>query len=143
MTDIWDKLEEIIAKGNAEGIDTLSQPERAAYTLANLDAEVPINGLLGYYSNSAGNHAIQVVDALRIIGCSESAELIAQANNMFPDGFPISDWDQRLVQMENLSESQEEQIDALGEEFLERPDDLGDKFELFMETTFCRLETIN
>ena len=125
-------IESVIAKGNRDGFSTLNPSQQVVYLIAELDAAVLMEGLPGYYSNSAGAYAVQVVWALEIIGTQASAALIRDANSQFPSGQPPSDWEERREVLSELSDEAAERIEILGNRYSEYPDDLGEKFERFV-----------
>ena len=134
-----DLIEVIVSKGHAQGMDALNAAQQTVFLIADLDSESAINGLLGYYSNSAGNHAIEVVEALKQIGAIESADLIKTANAQFPNTSPPSDRAERNQVLQTLDESAEQRIEEAGNTFMERPDDLGEKYEAFILANLAEL----
>ncbi len=136
-----DKLiEAVIAKGNLLGINALNAAEQVVFLIADLDSEVAINGLIGYYDNSSGNHPREVVNALEQIGAIQSAELIGEANSQFPDSSPPHDRIERHNLLWSLDEESRERIEHICDAFMDYSDDLGGKYEGFVLANRDKLE---
>lgn len=58
-------------------IDSLPAPLRVLHVLNWFDFEVSMGGLSGYFYNSAGRQAGRTAEALRTIGCPDSADVLA------------------------------------------------------------------
>lgn len=80
-----------------------------------LEAEVNNGGFDQYYFNSAGDLAIQTVEALKAIGALNTASLLAAANAEFPGAMPPVDRTERQEVLDQVRESAE--FSALEEEF--------------------------
>lgn len=130
----WARVEALIARAREAGPEALGPEERALVAIAELDTEISLNGLSGFYFNSSGRYAVDAVEALDRIGAGVSADLIRMANAMFPGGAPPLGWEERRDALEALPAEAIEQIDALGAEYLERPDELGERFRQFLRT---------
>ncbi len=130
--DIWKILDQIVIKAHTKGYGCLKPEQRTAYLITQLDAEIPVNGLAGYYYSTAGNHSVEAVEALKILGCPESAAILNTANQLFPEGKPSGASEKRRIQLKALNISLRENLQELGQLYLDRPDNLSLKFEHFL-----------
>lgn len=106
------------------GFDALSYPEQVFYVIWELESEVNNGGFEQFFSNSSGDVAFAVVDALKAIGAEETARIAAEANGMFPGSFPPRDRDERQALLETFDAEKIEAWDKLDQEFYKRPDNL-------------------
>ncbi len=129
---ITEIIEQICQKASHKGFEALNTDEKTIYLIANLDSEIAINGLLGYYWNSAGDYASETIEALSKIGCSISAELLKKANELFPNKQPARNRIERFEQMKLLSNNDETAIQQIGHLLLDFPDNLGLNLDEFI-----------
>ena len=132
-------IEVVIAKGNLLGIEALNAAEQIVFLIADLDSEVAINGLIGYYDNSSGRHSREVVHVLEQLGAMQSAELIGKANDEFPNGSPPHDRVERHKLLWSLDEEARGRLEQIGDAFMDYPDNLGGKYEVFVLANYDKL----
>jgi len=95
----------LMAKEEVQGFVGLSAAERVFWCVYLLDLELPNGYYDQYFTNSSGDHANEVVSALRIIGADRAAQLTQEAIFCsFPNGVVPADRDERLDQMIALDE---------------------------------------
>jgi hypothetical protein len=76
-----------LSRFNGENFECLAARDRVLVTIWGLEAEVNNGGFDQYYFNGAGNQAFFAPEALRLIGASRMAEVVARANAVFgPEG---------------------------------------------------------
>lgn len=98
-----------------------------------LEAEVNNGGFDQYYFNSAGDLAVPTVDALRIIGASRTASLLAAANSEFPNLVPPANRDARQRALDEIRDSA--RFGALATEFYQGLEDLTALLALHFRNT--------
>ena len=94
----------VLRKMEREGFERLSRAEQVVGCLTELEMEVNNGGLDQYYWNSPGDHALETVAALRELGATFTATLLAEANAAFGHDGPDKGRDQRWTQMDSLPE---------------------------------------
>jgi hypothetical protein len=90
-----------------------------------LEADVNNGGFDQYYFNSSGNTAFAAAHALKKIGAPLMAEIVAQANSIFPNNSPPRDRYSRQEILEGLRTQHEEFLESLNARFFEYPEDLS------------------
>lgn len=126
-----DLIQHVTEKGYREGAAALNEAQRVIFLVVELDAMASMEGLPGFYDSATGELAAQCALALERIGATESARLIREANELFPDGTPQSDRATRREQLRTLPEETLKRLASIGSRFLSYPDGLGGKLEHF------------
>lgn len=101
--------------------EKLTEAERVFILVWELESEVNNGGLNQYYCNSSGDWASGCPDALKRIGAGKAAQIIENANNLFPGGCPPKDRDERCAHVHSISDGA---FDEFDQQFLKYPDDL-------------------
>ena len=104
--------------------DDLSRAEQVFRVIWELEAEVNNGGFHQYFSNSSGDTAFAVVDALKAVGAHHAARIAADANGVFPRSAPPRDRTQRQHLLDSLGPEQRTLLESLDEEFYRYPDNL-------------------
>jgi uncharacterized protein DUF4375 len=99
----------------------LTAAERHFACVWQLEAEVNNGGFHQYYFNSAGDFALDTAEALDAIGAPHTAQIVRDANSVFPDG-PPRDRDARQSALAAISEDAFAEYD---DAFLAYEDDLS------------------
>lgn len=103
-----------------------SIPQKTFSCVWALEAEVNNGGFSQYFFNSSRETASFVVEALKVIGASKTAQLCEQAiSTAFPSGLP-ADPDLIRSATADFSESIEARLSELDNQFYGYPDDLTD-----------------
>jgi hypothetical protein len=122
-------LDTVFDKGDgvAEHIDRLSGEARLVYLLWCLDGEVHNGGFDQLFTNSLGNHSLEILEHLLTVGATNSHRLLARAISWFPNSSPSQDRKERWLQRESFSgdTTYQAEIDRLDAEFYEYKDDLA------------------
>lgn len=81
-----EKLSNAFDKALNAGIESLSADEKDLYFIQDFIIELEMGGLSGYLYNRLAitNHVSSTISAMRTYGLSEMAELLAEANQLFP-----------------------------------------------------------
>lgn len=113
--------------GVTEHIDRLSQEARLVYLLWCLDGEMHNGGFDQLFTNSLGNHSVEILRHLEVVGAANSYRLLARAISWFPDSSPSRNRAERWSQHELFADNPEYRadIDRLDAEFYEYKDNLA------------------
>lgn len=125
-------LESIIATGDRSGVDSLPYEHRIIYLVAVLDTSIQMEGIEDYLQSHRGGLALEAANALQHIGALQAARLIREACTVFPSGVPPADWNERRQALAQIDSSTYKHLGDLSDAYLEYPDDLGTKFELYL-----------
>jgi len=121
-------LDVVFDKGDGvtEHIDRLSPEARLVYLLWCLDGEIHNGGFDQLFTNSLGNHCVEILGHLQTIGAGKSHDLLSKAVSWFPNSLPSSDrrvrWSQR--QAFSGTPEYEAEMDRLDVEFYKYEDNL-------------------
>jgi hypothetical protein len=116
--DLFKVSEAVWAREAKYGFRALSNPERVFLCIWNLKAEVNNGGFSQFFDNSAGDHAAETPDALRMIGAAEMADLVERALAVFGASAPPANQEERLEAIEALPESEKEKWEELDAAFI-------------------------
>jgi uncharacterized protein DUF4375 len=108
----------------AVGYEHLSTAERVIYCVDGLEREVNNGGFLQFFDNAAGDHAMDTIESLRILGAPKTVALVVKAVGVFPHGRPAADRARRQQQTEQLGEEVETMFEQLDAAFNKYPEDL-------------------
>lgn len=92
----------------------LTRGQRILNVIADVEQEVNNGGLSQYYSNSSGAFAPEAGPAMRAIGMTHFAEIVEEANALFPSGLPPRD---RAARQAALEKVDKRAFDALDDRF--------------------------
>jgi hypothetical protein len=106
----------------AVGFDRLSEEEQTVILVWSLEGEVDNGGFDQFYFNSSGNFAAETVETLRRIGASRTAELVEEANRLFPTQPPPRERAARIAELDSFTGSMSVTLDRLDREFHRDPD---------------------
>lgn len=81
-------------------------------------------GFAQFFENSAGDHAMETIEALRTLGAPRVAALVSEAVSVFPDGRPATDRERRQQQLDRLAPQARATLDRLDNAFYEYPENL-------------------
>jgi hypothetical protein len=106
------------------GFASITEDQRHFYAIWCLDADVNNGGFDQYFFNSAGDYCADALLGLRAIGAERAADILAQALALFPGPGPSPEREARQLQLERFTESEQEALEDLNNQFYERADDL-------------------
>lgn len=114
--------------GDSEYIERLSKECRLVYLLWCFNGEIHNGGFDQLFTNTLGNHCLEILQGLDIIGAKVSHDLLRQALSRFPNSSPSTNRRERWDQHEVFSELQayQTQIDRLDKKFYKDEDKLAD-----------------
>ncbi|ABK98563.1 DMP19 family protein [Pelobacter propionicus] len=122
-------LDTVYDKGNGknEHIERLSKECRLVYLLWCFDGEIHNGGFDQLFTNSLGNHCLEILQDLDVIGAKKSYDLLRIALSWFPNSSPSTNRRERWTQYELFSEQQKYQtdMDRLDKEFYKDEDKLA------------------
>ena len=115
----------VFAREQAAGYAQLTPAERVVYCLDGVEREVNNGGFAQFFENSAGDHALDTIDALKTLGAPRMAALVSDAVSVFPNGRPAEDRERRQEQLARLDEQAKAKLDQLDAAFQEYPENLA------------------
>lgn len=115
----------ITSKMRRVGYESLTETEKIFYCVYWLEGEINNGGFHQYFSNSAGDHAIETVSALKKIGAGYTAEILEQSLTVFPEKAPFSDREKRQEQLFAIGEENEKLLNELDDKFYAYTDPIG------------------
>jgi len=117
-----------------DGYPSLTVHERTVHCVWWLEVEVNNGGFDQYFFNSAGDHALDAVAALKRIGASSAAVILRRAIAVFEPETPSEDRFVRQAQLAKLTDTQLELLNTLDDEFYAYPDDIEGLLEAYVRT---------
>jgi uncharacterized protein DUF4375 len=102
----------------------LSHPERVFRAIWELEAEVNNGGFEQYFSNSSGELAPHVVDALRVIGAPAMADIVQGAIDAVGPSTAWHDDDARQAHIDALAPETRIELDSCDQRFMAYPENL-------------------
>ena len=120
--------------GRAENIERLSNECRLVYLVECFEGEIHNGGFDQLFTNSLGNHCLEILEGLNTIGADISCGLLRQALSWFPNHMPSNNRQERWTQHEKFSEKQtyETDIDLLDKKFYKDDDKLLDLLKCYV-----------
>jgi len=107
------------------GYDKLDSVDKVFVCVWSLEGEVDNGGFDQYYFNTSGDWAFDTPNALLEIGATHTAAIVERGNVLFGDSGPSPDSTIRQDQLDGLSESAQDKLHALDDEFYRYNDDLS------------------
>jgi len=132
--DLIKVSEAVWARESAVGANGLTPAEKVFLCVWNLEAEVNNGGFAQFYTNSAGDHALETPAALREIGASQAASLVETANQVFGPMGPSRDRSERTRSLEQLGKNATDALGTLDTRFYEYPDNLSDLLRQYVDS---------
>jgi len=115
----------VFAREATAGYEQLTPAERVVFCLDQLEREVNNGGFAQFFENSSGDHAMDTIEALRVLGAPTMAALVAEAVSVFPQGWPATDREDRQRQLAALDTQARATLDRLDEAFFAYPENLA------------------
>ena len=131
---LFETFDKVSDRFNKVGFQSLSDSEKIFWCIWELEGDVNNDGFDGYFYNSAGDYAVEAVDALEKIGARKTADIVRRANGIFKDRRPPRDRNLRQDQLLALPESAQEKLDSLSEEFFKYEENLSQIVYNFVKT---------
>lgn len=98
-------------QADAEGIETLSEPEKALMLIWNASGVIS-NGGFRYFIE-CGLDAQATEWAYKTAGCPKKADAVRMALTFFPNGKPSTNFDVKMGQLEEIERTSQKELDAL------------------------------
>jgi hypothetical protein len=130
--------EEYWAQIKRGGVASLNKFQRMCCCLTDFQVEVNNGGLHQFLSNSSGQFAKETPAIMREIGAFRAAEILEEVNSMLGPNGPMTDRDERLKQLERLTQADENRIDELDRVYFKDEDhrlSLGELFDNYLLQT--------
>ena len=116
----------------AIGFAKLSDGEKTAFLVDQLEREVNNGGFSQFFLNSSGDHARETPEALRAIGASQMAVIVEEALVPFGSTGPSPHQEARGEQLDELGEEAETVWSECDSKFYEYPENLAALLRAFV-----------
>jgi hypothetical protein len=136
MMDIEQAFEKSLIELEAKGFDSIREPERVLATIWSVEAEVNNGGFDQLFYNSAGDLAFYAAEAFDAIGAHKMAAITQKALDLFGEGGPSKDRNERVEALEGISEKHGEYLNKLDYEFTEYPDNIQELLLKYVQSNF-------
>ena len=114
---------------------TQSRPaELVVWYVSALESEVNNGGFSLFFMNSAGDRAVETLDALRQLGARKMMGLLSDAIAVFPPPGPSPNRETRQKQIDTLPPTAQDIWNRLDQEFYRYPDDLPSLMRSFVKS---------
>ena len=126
-----------------ENMSKLNNHQRVFYLNQCLEREVNNGGFNQYYYNSSGSFAEETVDSLKAINANKTANILSQANAVFPKSKVPADIKERQSIIEEIEETARERWEDLEKIFMSYEDDLNSLNMAFIKQNKDSFKQIN
>ena len=126
--------ETLVGKFSNSGYQSLSSDERIWFNVRVLIDAVDGGGIISFYYNSGADYLDETIEDLRKIGAEEIVGLLSKINELFPEGKPSRNLEERN-DIINTFDYEDGSIEVLFE-------DLDGQFYSFEEALELKLEPI-
>jgi hypothetical protein len=127
----FNALDAIASRIKEVGYDNLNDHEKGYYAVWWFCAETNNGGLHQFFFNSTGGYVPEVTMGLRMMGATETLKILERAMSLFGRStLPRDDNERRDIVLQ-MSEADEQELNALTNKFYEYPDDVHAKMEEF------------
>src|SRR5262249_20633352 len=82
LAGLDDPVNFVLERVRRVGFDGLTGPQRVVYCGSQFDAEVCNGGIMQFFGNSSGDHAVETLEALRVLNHAESYGALDNAMNL-------------------------------------------------------------
>jgi hypothetical protein len=124
-SDVWAQVYERYERVGFD-LEALNQPEQFALLAMLLDEQVTSGGFEQFYASCPRDGAQRAHAAVKAMTSTHIASVVAKANAVFSEGGPASELEERMSQLEALSDEEHEVLGRLDEEFFTSKEDLED-----------------
>ena len=121
--------------GVIEHVERLSPEAKLVYLLWCFDGEVHNGGFDQLFFNSLGNHCLDILAGLKVVGATKSAMLLEKAIEWFPNSTPAQDRAERWQQLDPYRDNQEYEaaLNTLDLEFYKYEDNLAELLHQYVK----------
>lgn len=129
--DWKDRWEELISKYTLKGYESFDSNERIWFNIRSLIETVDNGGVISFYYNYGADYMDETLEDLGKIGDREVIQILERVNQLFPNGKPSKDIDERNEVIDTFEEddSLEELFESLDEEFYSLEEELEAKLD--------------
>lgn len=86
---------ELFEKLDSDGYESLNCDERLWFNVRGLIDSVNNGGIISFYYNSGADYLEDTMKGLQILEATEVLDFLAKVNELFPNGKPSTDMDER------------------------------------------------
>jgi valyl-tRNA synthetase len=129
LIDFQSDWEKIVDKAH-NNYYSLTPDERIWFNVQCLIQDVDNGGLISHYYNNGANYNSETIDDLKYIGYQDIADLLIKLNELFPDGKPSTDINERnqiIEKFEDNNVAYDNLLDELDSYFYSKENELEQK----------------
>jgi hypothetical protein len=123
-------------KHDEKGYESLSADERIWFNVRGLIDAIENGGLISFYYNHGTDDLDDTMEDLQKIDAIEVINMLEEVNELFPNGKPSKDIDERNEVIDSWDGKYEELLESLDERFY---DQLQETLELKLDKVIQRL----
>ena len=131
-TNYPESFDEVEVKYSQQGLQSLTDKEKAIFTIWWLEAEVNNGGFHQYFWNSAGDHALLALEALNNIGASKTAKLLEDALDIGFSGSYTKERYDRQNLLETDGDLKMDKLGALDSKFYEYEENFHEMLDVYV-----------
>jgi hypothetical protein len=117
LMDFRTEWHSICDKWADKGYDSLTDLEKVWFNAESLLCEVQNGGFAAVYYNSTADYMDDILIALEKLGLKRFINIVKKANDLFPNGKPPKDMDDRNKIINTWSEKEDRILGACDDEF--------------------------
>lgn len=106
--------------------------QRILLVIADLEMEVNNGGFIQYFGNSSGDYAPESAVALRALGLERFAEVMSEANALFPGGCPPHSREARNAVLEKIEAAKLEALDSRFFSAYGKPEEITEALDAYV-----------
>lgn len=130
------KWHELCEKLDREGYESFTPDERIWFNIRGIIDAIGDGGLYSYYYNHWVDYVDETLEDLQKIDAIEVANILNRVNQLFPNGRPPKDIDERNDIIESWEGQYDELIESFDEEFYNA---LEENLEIKLESVVKRV----
>jgi hypothetical protein len=114
----WEKRwNQLFEKYDEKGYLSFSSDERIWFNVRGLIDAIENGGLISFYYNFGADHLDETLEDLKKIDANEVINMLGKVNELFPNGTPPKDIDNRNEVIDSWDGLYEELLESLDERF--------------------------
>lgn len=134
LLDFQSDWEKLVDKGIAD-YPSMSHEERIWFNIQSLIQQADNGGLISYYYNSGADWMKETIEDLVSLGFPDIADMLIEINQLFPDGEPPADIDDRNEIISEWADGEHDDLlDELDSDFYSREAELERVLINYIET---------
>jgi hypothetical protein len=101
LVGLDDPVDFVLERKQVVGLEGLTAPQRVVYCAFDFNGEVCNGGIMQFFGNTSGDHAVETLEALRVLGHEEAYHALESAMSLVGPLAREPDRDMRLAAFED------------------------------------------